>query len=441
MKMLDSIVIGGGVTGLTCAFELTRQGREVLLLESSTIGGLIRTEEKEGFTLECGPNVFLSKRPLMELLDTLGLSEDVIYPVHRIFRQHVWYQGRPERVPKDPISFCKSPLFAREWKTRVLKNVLFGPVPAVEAEDTNIADFFRPFMGDHAVSALLAPALKGVYGGIAGVLSARTVFPGMWEAGKKGMLFRQYLRQRVKNGRAKVFTIKGGMRTLTSRLADACNERQIVRSGSVVQVQRSREGFEITLQDGEILNARNVFICTSGPSSAGFLTSILPDLSAQLRRVSYVPLIVAHVQVPGDAPMLKKSFGILFPAEPGRRILGVMFNSLLFPHVAPEGRHLCTVMLGGSEGHSALELREEQIREIVTRELDESLGIIPGNFLAITRWIRAIPEYFVGHHRIVRLMKDAEYEFRGLHFVGTDLGLPGVADRVDIALQAARSMS
>lgn len=434
--MLDAIVIGGGVTGLTCAYDLIRQNRSTLLVESSELGGLIRSEEKDGFLLECGPNVFLSKPPLVALLNELGIGDCIVKPVHRLFRQHVWYHGSPQRVPKDPVSFFKSPLFDREWKPKILKNVFFGRVPNLPAEDASVAEFFEPFVGHQAVSSLIAPAMKGLYGGSISVLSARTIFPGMWDAGKRGLLFRQYLRERLKDGRGRIFTIRGGMKVLTAALSEHCTKINAVKKATVARVQREREGFEVELQDGECLSARKLFICTSGPSTATYLDLMLPDLSSQLRRIAYVPLVVAHLSVPLDAPLLEKSFGMLFPSEEGRRLLGVMFNSLLFPHVAPEGKHLCTVMLGGSSGHDALELSEAKVKDVVAKELKDALGIVPEDFLQVTRWVRAIPEFFIGHYKIVQNMRNVEANFPGIYFVGTDIGNPGVADRVRIAREA-----
>ncbi len=434
--MLDAIVIGGGVTGLTCAYDLISRNRSTILIEPSEPGGLIRTEERDGFTLECGPNVFLSKPHLVALLNELGIGDRVVKPLHRLYRQHVWYQGSPLRVPKDPVTFCKSPLFDREWKPKILKNVLFGPVPHLPAEDAAIAEFFESFVGPRAVSSLIAPAMKGIYGGSISTLSARTIFPGMWDAGKRGLLFRQYLRERMKEGRGRIFTIKGGMKVLTAALSERCRKVNAVKKGSVARAQREREGFEVELKDGGSLRAKKLFICTSGPSSAAYLDLMLPDLSSQLRRIAYVPLVVVHISVPHDAPLPGKSFGMLFPGEEERKLLGVMFNSLLFPHTAPEGKHLCTVMLGGSGGHDALELSEAKVRDVVAEELKDTLGIVPEEFLQITRWVRAIPEFFTGHYRIVQNMRNVEANFPGIHFAGTDAGFPGVADRVRLAREA-----
>ena len=54
-------VIGGGISGLCAAFYLKRAGVEVVLFEGGPrVGGNIKTEVREGFLYEHGPNSTLA---------------------------------------------------------------------------------------------------------------------------------------------------------------------------------------------------------------------------------------------------------------------------------------------------------------------------------------------------------------------------------------------
>ena len=56
-------VIGGGITGLTAAFNLQQRGFPVTLYEASDrVGGVIRTVLEDGYLAECGPNTILEDR-------------------------------------------------------------------------------------------------------------------------------------------------------------------------------------------------------------------------------------------------------------------------------------------------------------------------------------------------------------------------------------------
>lgn len=64
-EMVRVAVIGGGLSGLTTVYELIRHTRidalplEIRLYESKRrLGGTIRTEQKDGYLLEYGPDSF-----------------------------------------------------------------------------------------------------------------------------------------------------------------------------------------------------------------------------------------------------------------------------------------------------------------------------------------------------------------------------------------------
>ncbi len=58
-------IVGGGITGLAAAYELDAcGGLPFALLEASPrLGGLIRTEHVDGFTIEAGPDSVLAQKP------------------------------------------------------------------------------------------------------------------------------------------------------------------------------------------------------------------------------------------------------------------------------------------------------------------------------------------------------------------------------------------
>jgi protoporphyrinogen oxidase len=96
------VVIGAGPAGLTSAYELSRNGRPVLVLEQDPryVGGLARTIEYKGFRFDIGGHRFFSKNPEMEALWTEWLGERMRVR-RRLSRIH--YRGRFFRYPLEPL--------------------------------------------------------------------------------------------------------------------------------------------------------------------------------------------------------------------------------------------------------------------------------------------------------------------------------------------------
>jgi oxygen-dependent protoporphyrinogen oxidase len=76
------VIIGGGISGLAAAHRLTElnQSLHVTLLEASPrLGGTIRTDRREGFLLERGPDSFISEKPeAVALAKRLGIESRLI---------------------------------------------------------------------------------------------------------------------------------------------------------------------------------------------------------------------------------------------------------------------------------------------------------------------------------------------------------------------------
>src|SRR5215217_4033975 len=74
------LIIGGGISGLSTAYYLSKAGIRSTIVESRPrLGGVIQTEQIDGCTLEAGPDSFLSAKPAaLDLIRDLGLSQEVI---------------------------------------------------------------------------------------------------------------------------------------------------------------------------------------------------------------------------------------------------------------------------------------------------------------------------------------------------------------------------
>jgi len=195
--------------------------------------------------------------------------------------------------------------------------------------------------------------------------------------------------------------------------------------------------FRVTLDGRRQIEADGCIVTVAGASLGSMIGPLSDDLVDLLGKSVYATLVVAHLSVPRSAPLIPAAFGVLFPGGMPEDLLGVMFNSLIFPHVAPQGRHILTVMLGGAQAQGRV-FDEAALRERIPELLQSLLGIADARWLSMTQWPTAIPQFVVGHHKMVSHLDECEHRFPGIVFAGVDRGGVGVSDRIRIAKDAVK---
>jgi oxygen-dependent protoporphyrinogen oxidase len=437
---MTAAIIGGGIAGLAAAYELVKAGERPYILEPGAIGGMVRSTQLSGFTLELGPNVLVERPEMTELFTELGLSEDARYPSVNPYGQYVWYAGNPTKVPAGLLEFISSPLFSWSTKLGLPIKVLLPRFLGRRESDCSVGDFFRPLIGDHAVKHLLDPVLKGIYGGDVYDLSARALFPGLWTASKEGRSIVGYMRSRARGKKPPIMILHGGLQKLTQALWGKVR-------GHVEHIPLAAEGitplegrrYTLDLLQGKTLEVDGCVITTAGKASSPLIPHLSENLSEQLARVRRAGLTVVHLAVPRSEPLVKDAFGVLFPGGMPCDLLGVMFNSLIFPHVAPADEHVLTVMLGGAQAGDRL-VDEETLRKELPALLSDLLGVETVKWIQMCRWPAAIPQLAVGHYQIVKAMDACERDFPGIVFAGVDRGGVGVSERIRIAREAVKRL-
>ncbi len=78
-------VVGAGLAGLSAAWELSRAGAEVVVLDAGRRpGGMVVTERHDGFIVEGGPDGFLAAEPdIQDLAREVGIEERLVDQVAR----------------------------------------------------------------------------------------------------------------------------------------------------------------------------------------------------------------------------------------------------------------------------------------------------------------------------------------------------------------------
>lgn len=435
---MTAAIVGGGIAGLTAAYELVRAGERPLFIDPGPIGGMIRSSQVDGFTLEAGPNVLVERPDIVELLESLGLRDSARYPCVNPYGQYVWYDGQPTKVPSGFGAMVGSPLFSWGAKFLLPWRVLLPGVLPSRGDDISVRDFLTPLVGAHAVRCLVDPVLKGIYGGEVSELSARSLFPQLWAAAQDRRSVVGCMRARPTKGKPRIMVLAGGIQRLTDAMWGEIKdhiEYIPLEVRRIIPAEGKR--YTIAFSDGHRVEVDGCVVTSSGPRSAPLVAAMDEELADMLEGMRYAGLTAVHLSVPRSEPLIKDAFGVLFPGGMPLDLLGAMFNSLIFPHVAPPDRHVVTVMLGGAQAGDRVH-EEGVLRRELPKLLRELLGVGDVRWLGMVRWPRAIPQLTVGHHKIVEAMDACERKFPGVVFAGTDRGGVGVSERIRIARDAVK---
>ncbi|NBO20139.1 MAG: protoporphyrinogen oxidase, partial [Proteobacteria bacterium] len=354
MQMNEVVVIGAGVTGLTRALALVKAGKTPLIIDPAAPGGLIKTVHQDGYTLECGANTFVDTPAVRAVLRAIGLESAMRFPVIPRFRQYIWHQGAPRAVPKSPLALLRSPLFPAGEKLRAASGIFKRYTPGPEG--LTIHAVFTRIFSEHISRAVVSPVLRGIFGGDTEALLAPRVFPKLWRALAEGGNVFSYMRSLSSAGKRRIFAIEGGNQLLTTRLASVLEGQATLVRDAVVAISAREDGsFVLSCASGAEYATKEVVVSTAGAATAKFIGNLSPSLAAKLAAVRYAPVAVVHLALPAHERLPERGFGVLFPKEEDGAPMGVLFNSELFPHVAPAGKKLVTVCFGGVGSESKLE--------------------------------------------------------------------------------------
>ena len=444
---MTTVVVGAGVSGLVCARALAASGGDVRVLESSErAGGVVRTERRGEFLLEQGPNTVRPTPELLALVSELALEGETLFSDPRAAR-YVALDGTLRRLPAGPGEAFRTSLLSPSGKLRIAAEP-FVPRRREEGDET-VAAFFGRRIGPEAAARLIAPFVSGIFAGDPGRLSAPSSFPALAKGEReRGSLLAWGLAERRKRkssgaapSRRGLLTFREGLETLPRALGASLGGRLETGAGVEELVPAPAGGGWSVRSARERIAADRVVLACPAHRAADLVSKFAPEAAAALSAIPHPPLAVLHLawrKADWTTPL--SGFGHLAVSSPGRRVLGAVWSSSLFPGRAPEGQELLTAFLGGAMDPEAASLSDADLLEIASRELVPLLSAAAApRLVGVRRWARSIPQYDLGHSRRIEELTRTENRWPGLSFLGNYRGGVSVGDVVRNALSEASS--
>lgn len=451
-------VIGGGVAGLTAAYELARQSHDtnpphVALYEaSSRLGGIVETIREGGFIIEGGPDGWVSEKPwARDLALELGLGDELLSSNDDERRTYVLIDGMLKAmpngmrmmVPADLATLDASDLFSAEAKQAFHQEVArAGELKAQTPDhDESVAQFVRRHFGNEVLEKIGAPLLSGFFGGDVTQLSVRAVMaPFVAMEREYGSLIAGLQARKTSNRKTSLFTtLRSGLGTLVDRMIAAIPQHWIHLDVSTTAIQREGEGWLVSTNRGqEHFDA--ILLAAPLHMACGLLQSV-DERAAALMQMDASSAVVLGFGFDDAAQVpVPSGFGFLVPPDARSLLLACTFMDQKFPDRVPEGGRLLRAFFGGRSAERVMKCSNDETSVIARMELARILGPLPEPRLTVLRrWPLSLPQYAVGHLERMEQLDERVRALGDLYLLGNGYRGVGLPDLIRDARAAAAS--
>ncbi len=239
---VDALVIGGGIAGLSAAWQLSQDGLKPLLVEArGYLGGLIAPGYIGPVQVDLGAETFVPRGvETAQMVAALGLealapSGDgarLFLPPNRANGESHWRLWRFLRdaylgIPADPGADDVVAILGAKAAQRAAQDRQLGSEVGQGAEGETLAGFVAARMGQAVVDRLVRPIVAGIYTCDPEDLATDTVTPGLRQATREhgcladAVAFLLARSRKATGGRSVDKCVRGGMFQLTAALSQA----------------------------------------------------------------------------------------------------------------------------------------------------------------------------------------------------------------------------
>ncbi|GAA2079368.1 protoporphyrinogen/coproporphyrinogen oxidase [Microbacterium hatanonis] len=459
-----AVVVGGGMAGLAAALEFAKVGLRVTVLEAGDrLGGVLRSAEVGGFTLDVGAESYATRGGTVRaLVDELGLGDAVTTPNPA----GAWVAGLPGGlaaplprggvlgIPANPWSPEVRRIIGRRGVWRAFVDRIRPPLTI--GHERSLGTLVRSRMGERVLDRLVAPVTGGVYSARPDDIDVDIAAPGLNAAltrtGSLSGAVADLTAGRTAAPGSAVEGIVGGMGrlvdALVSRLADLDVE---LRTGAdVAELRRGAaepgdgaEGWSVVLSDGTVLAAGAVLVALPEAAARRVLAPHVPDLDPEAGESPVVEVVTLVVDAP-DLDRHPRGSGVL--VVPGARAAKALTHSTAkwswLAEQADPGVHVVRVSFGAQgEEPATAGLDDTDAARLALAEASALLGVPlqPAHLRAARRerYTQSQPGAFIGRAERTGEARDAIRAVAGIGAAGAWLSGTGLAQVVPDAQHEA----
>jgi oxygen-dependent protoporphyrinogen oxidase len=457
-ESVDVLIAGGGIAGLSTSFELHRRGVSCLVVEQAPrAGGVILSEEIDGYTIDAGPDSLLVQKPQgIQLCEQLGLGDRLVptKPPRLAFIQR---NGRLHALPANSVfgiptrlgPFVKTGLFT--WAGKLRMGAEWLVPPRRDTSDESIGAFMRRRFGAEATTYLAEPLLAGIHAGDVDRLSVRALFPRFVEAEREyGSLLRAFSRrpaaepQATGGGQSAFRSLPGGLSEIVRALVGALPAGTVRLNAAVTRVIGNGCNGPFRVETGaHAFDVRAVALSTPAYVTArliGDRDAELARLCGEIPYASTATIALAFRRQAVAHPL--NGSGFVVPRVEGTGIFAGSWLSSKWPNRAPDDCALLRTFVGGARDSAALDRSDAELVAMSLAALRPLLGITGEPLLTrVYRFERANAQHEVGHLARLEAIERALVRHPGLFVTGSGFRGVGIPDCIADGRTTARRIS
>jgi oxygen-dependent protoporphyrinogen oxidase len=432
------VIVGAGLSGLSLAYRLGQRitDAEIQVLESNNRpGGTAFTIQKNGFTVELGPNGFLDSKPTtLSLAKDLGLANRLVAGSESAGKNRFLFLGdKLERLPGSPGQLLTTPLLSWRGKLSFLAERFRRGDPH---DEESIDAFARRRVGAEVAEIFADALVTGIYAGDPKLLSLPACFPRLAALEREyGSLLKGVAaaaKQRARDAKSRgepkpkpgrLWSFDGGLGVLVNALNKSLkrpatfgvNVRAIERTGDP-----SRPTWRVRGDGNESWPADVVVLTCPAHQQASMLEPLDARLASAVGDIPFNEIaVIALGYRAADVPGGVDGFGFITPERLRRDLLGAQWCSSIFPGRAPDRMILMRAMCGGWHRRDMVAWDDTRLLAAVRAELKVIQDITAEPvFHHIQRWRPGIPQYHVGHLAKLAVIDEQVKFHPGLYLAG-----------------------
>lgn len=435
MEKCDTVIIGGGIAGLTASYKI-KSGKFVLLEKEDKLGGKLKTVREQKFIADVGAQFFLDgfhstfklikELKMQNHLNKLNSPQIAFYSDNKI-----------HPVKNSFLSLLKTSFISFKTKLNLVRMIrkindiekntsfnFYNRFLGTEHDNISISDWIIENFEEDLLEYFVQP-----------ILTSLTLSHPEKLSATYGLTLLNYLFRNV-------FIFENGMDFLATSLEQKISKRiKINTMADVKKIEIKNDTIYdvIFVKDGkkQYIKSKNVISAVPLPILLN-LIDMSKDYKKKLKEIEYASAI--SISLGTKRRIFDKSFSILFSRKESKFITAVIestFKDLIF---APKNKGLLNVFINGENANSMLNRSDEWIKNKTINELNKFFPNLKEDeeWFHIDRWKYGIPVHKPGYSKFLPYFN---IPIKGLILCGDYLYLPSIEAAVYSGLEAADKLN